>query len=58
MLVRCAVCFCRIENMTKQLSAKLLEQKVLGFKMGVEGGSSNVRKLDYFSNGDAVVMLF
>ena len=37
--------------MAEKLCAKLLQKKILGFKVSVEGGSADVRALNYFTDG-------
>ena len=40
----------RVEYMAEQLPAKLFQQGILGFKMGVKGGPANIRSFYNFSN--------
>ena len=48
--------FC-VEDMTKQLPAKFFQEKILGFKVGVEGGPADVRQGDDLPNGDLAEIL-
>ncbi len=50
--------FSGVKYMAKQFLAKLLEQKVLCFKMCVEGGSANIGSLNDFANRNLMIMLF
>ena len=47
----------RVKDVAKKLTAKLLEQKILAFKMSVKGCSANVSSLYYLGNGDLIEML-
>jgi hypothetical protein len=48
----------RVKDMAKKLFTKGFQQKILGFKMGVEGGSSYVRFPNDLSHRNLPVSLF
>jgi len=48
----------RVEDMAEELLAKILEQKILCLKVRVKGGSSDIRALDDFADGDLMIILF
>jgi hypothetical protein len=41
-----------VENVAEQLLAQFLQQVVLGFKMGIEGGSADISPVDDVRHGD------
>lgn len=47
-----------VENMTKQLLTQFLQKEILGFEMGIKGGTAYVCPLDYIPNGDLRQTLF
>jgi hypothetical protein len=49
LMVMIFVVFC-IKDMAKKLFTKLLEKKILGFKVGVKGCSADIGTLDDFTN--------
>ena len=58
MAVLFAALLCRIKYMTEKLLAKLLEEKILGLKVGVKRGSAHVGPLNDLFHCDLAVMLF
>ena len=50
--------FFSIKYMAEQFLTKGFQQKILGFKMGIEGGAANIRSFYDFSHRDLAVIFF
>ena len=55
MAVFLALC---VKYMAKQFFTIFLQQKILGFKMGIEGGSAHIRPVDNFTDSDVTKIFF
>ena len=56
--VRMFVSACGFKNVIEKLAAQLSQQKILGFKVGIEGGASNVCQLYDFADRNVGEVLF
>ena len=45
------------KGMLKKILAKLLQKGFLGFKMGIEGGATNIGLINQLLNGDFFIAL-
>jgi hypothetical protein len=54
MLVPVLLTACSIKNMTEKLLTKGFQQKILGLKMGIKGGSAHICLLNDLTDGDLI----